>query len=239
MEMAFRTETKAGARVMFRIALMCPMLPFPALAQTGTYEVRHLHLHNGGMGTLRMNENSISFEERGKQAKHSRQWKYDDIQELVLGAETLRIVTYEDPRWDLGRDRVWTFDRLPAALAKDWYPILSKSLDRRFVAALADERVEAEWQIPVKLVHGRSGSQGAILAGADRVVYKSGQPGESRTWRIGDIENVSSSDPFDLTITTHEREFRFQLKQALPGRRFDEMWRRVNQAKGLQILSAK
>src|SRR5205085_2013298 len=140
--------------------------------------------------------------------------------------ERLRIVTYEDQRWEPGHDRVWEFDGLPAALAGDWYPIFSLKLDQRFVAALADERVKPEWQIPVKLVHARGGSQGFLQAGTGRIVYKSDQPGESRTWRIGDIQNVGSSDPFDLTITTRERDFRFQLRQALAASRFDDLWRR-------------
>jgi hypothetical protein len=236
--MAFRTETKAGACIILWLTLLLAMLMSPAFAETRTYEVRHVHFHHGGQGVLRIDENSISFEERGKQAKHSRQWKYDDIQQLVLGPEAMRIVTYEDSRWELGRDRVWLFDQLPTDLAEEWYPILSRRLDRRFVAALADEQAKPKWQIPVKLAHGRGGSQGVLLAAIGQVVYKSVQPGESRTWRMGDIENVSSSGPFDLTITTQEREFRFQLKQALSPARFDEMWRRVNQANGLLILSS-
>jgi hypothetical protein len=184
-----------------------------------------------------MDENSISFEESGKQAKHSRTWKFDDIQELILGPGTLRIVTYEDNRWELGRDRVYVFDRMPASLAADWYPVFRARLDARFVAALADDQAKPEWEIPAKLVHGRSGSQGVVLVGADSVVYRSSQPGESRTWRTGDLENVSSSGAFDLTITTHEREFRFQLKQAMGEERYQELWMRVNQAQGLQILS--
>src|SRR5690349_8720617 len=139
MEMAFRTETKAGTRVTLWLTLLMAMFLTPAFAETRTYEIRHVHLHHGGQGVLRIDENSISFAERGKQAKHSRQWKYDDIQQLVLAPETLRIVSYEDARWELGRDRVWLFDRLPADLAKEWYPILSRRLDRRFVAALAEE----------------------------------------------------------------------------------------------------
>ncbi len=231
--MAFRSKAKTCARVISGLALA-----FPMWAQTGTYEVRHRHLHGGAQGVLRIDADFLSFDEGGKQAKHSRQWKFEDIQELVLAPDTLRIVTYEDERWELGRDRVWVFDRLAAAIAIDWYPIFSKKLDQRFVAALADEKVNPEWRIPVKLTHGRGGSQGALLIGTDGVVYKSGQPSQSRTWRIADIENVASSDPFDLTITTHERDFRFQLKEALSRPRFDELWQRVNRASGLQILSS-
>lgn len=200
------------------------------------YDVRHAHLRNGGAGVLRIDETSITFEEPGKHAKHSRTWKYDDIQELILGPEKLRIVTYEDNRWELGRDRVYVFNKLPASLAVDWYPVFRAKLDARFVAALADDLVKPEWQMPAKLVHGRGGSQGVLLVGADRLVYKSGLEGESRTWRIGDVENVSSSGAFDLTITTYERAFRFQLKQALGEERYQALWLRVNQARGLGVL---
>lgn len=224
--MAFRTQAKTGARMIAMLLLALPMR-----AQTSTYEVRQ--------GTLHIDAGFIEFKERGKHSKRSRRWSYDDIQELTLAAETLRIVSYENPRWGVGRDRVWAFDRLPAAVAKDWYPVFSRKLDQRFVAALADETVKAEWQVPVKLVRGRGGSQGVLTVGADRVVYKTARPGESRTWHTAYLENVASSDPFDLTITTRERDFRFQLKQALPGARFDELWRRVNQANELQILKGE
>ena len=48
--------------------------------------------------------------------------------------------------------------------------------------------------------------------------------GASRTWRYQDIENISSSGPFQLTITTFERAkthygdlkgFNFELKRPL------------------------
>jgi hypothetical protein len=194
-------------------------------------------MRHGVPGTLRIDDSSISFEEGGRQAKHSRTWKYDDIQELTLGPDTLRIVTYEDNRWELGRDRVYLFDKVPASLAADWYPVFRARLDQRFVAALADEAFKPEWQIPAKLTHGRSGSQGVLLVGAEGAVYRSGQAGESRTWRMADLENVSSSGAFDLTITTHEREFRFQLKHALDGARYQQLWTSVNRARGLRILT--
>ena len=222
--MAFRTETKTGARV-----IVCLGLALAAVAQTRTYAVHD--------GILRIDADSISFEARGKHAKRSRIWKYDDIQQLVLGPDTLRIVSYEDERWRFGRDRVWRFDHVPADLARDWYPVFAKTLDQRFVAALADESVHPDWQLPAKLLHGRSGSQGELLFSPTIIVYKSEQPGESRTWRMTDLRNVATSDPLDLTLTTHERTFRFQLKHTLPDARFDELWRRINETNGLQILS--
>ena len=78
-------------------------------------------------------------------------------------------------------------------LAAEWYPVFRARLDERFVAALADETLKPDWQIPVKLTHGRAGSQGMVLVGEEGVVYKSSEAGESRTWRMRDLENVSSS----------------------------------------------
>jgi hypothetical protein len=78
-----------------------------------------------------------------------------------------------------------------------------------------------------------------ILVGRDRVVFRTTTDGQSRTWRIGDIDSVSSSGPFDFTITTYENDFRFELKQVLPEARYEELWRTVNRAKGLQILNRK
>jgi hypothetical protein len=230
--MAFRTETKTGALLIMGLSLAGGLW-----AQAGTYEVRHKHLRNGGTGTLRIDGASISFEERGK-PKHTVSWKLGDIQELELGVDSLRIVSYEDNRWQLGRDRVYVFDRLPAKVAADWYPVFRERLDQRFVAALADEQLKATWQIPVKLMQGRGGSQGVLLVGVDGVVYKTGRAGESRTWRVSDLVNISSSDAFDLTITTRERDFRFRLKQVLPEAQYNELWRRVNMAHGLQILGS-
>jgi hypothetical protein len=229
--MAFRTEAKACAGI-----AACVILSATLAAAPPVYDVEHQHLRHGGAGTLRVDEDSIEFQERSKEAKHSRTWKYDDIQELTLGPDSLRIVTYEDQRWKLGRDRVYVFEKLPANFAAEWYPVFRTRLDARFVAALADEGLKPEWQLPVKLAHGRSGSQGVLLVGEEGVVYKSVEAGESRTWRMRDLENVSNSGAFDLTISTYEREFRFQLKHAIDEAQYQKLWLRVNQAHGLQIL---
>jgi hypothetical protein len=242
--MVFRSETETGSRGgglrIWRRALCAAFLLAPlAFSQQGAWPVRHQHLRGGAVGTLRVTADSIAFEERDKKdhlTAHSRQWKYDDIQQLTLGAKTLRIVTYEDRRLEFGRDREFVFDRLPSTLVAALYSGWRDRLDARFVAALADDRIHAEWQVQVKLLHGRNGSQGVLLFGADRIVYKTPQGEESRTWRMGDIENVSSSAPFDLTVTAHEGEFRFQLKEVLAEDRYNRLWRQISRSHGLETL---
>jgi len=86
-----------------------------------------------------------------------------------------------------------------------------------------------------------------LQVGSEAIVYKSEKEGESRTWRYEDIENVSSSGPFQLTVTTFERAkshygdrkgFNFQLKQRLDEDRYNDLWLRLNQSKGLKILTS-
>jgi hypothetical protein len=212
-----------------------------------SFPVRHRHVRNGAEATLRISDDGISFEETGKPKTHSRQWRFEDIEQLTLGPAVLRILTYEDKRWLPGRDRVFVFDYLPKDLAAHLYPTFSRRLDQRFVAALADEQVRPLWELPVKLLHRRLGSQGVLIVGSDRVVYRTSSAEESRTWRMIDIDAVSSSGPFDLTMTSFERsganyagrkDFHFELKRALTELEFNSLWRQVNQTKGLKILNS-
>ena len=91
------------------------------------------------------------------------------------------------------------------------------------------------------------GDEGVLQVGPDEIVYKSADKAESRTWRYEDIENISSSGPFQLTITTFERAkthygslkgFNFELKQRLEEARYNDLWLRLNQSKGLKILNS-
>src|SRR5438445_9526953 len=104
--MAFRIEKRIGAFLMLCAA---------AWGQPLNYRVRHKHLHGGAIGTLRVGDDSVSFDEKGK---HTREWKFEDIQQLSLNSAGLRILTYEDRKWLLGRDREYVFDRLLEDLAK-------------------------------------------------------------------------------------------------------------------------
>lgn len=199
------------------------------------YEVRHKHNRKGAPATVVFTDSGVSFED----AKHKASWKYEDIQRLELSPAELTIITYDDSKWQLGRDRRYEFDQLPKDMAAQLYPNLYARLDARFVPELPDAFVEPVWQAPAKVLHGWSGAQGTLKVGADRVVFESTKPGDSRTWRYSDITNFSSAGPFELTLTSLDGSTRFQLKQALPENRFNELWRRINQANGLQSFHSQ
>ena len=216
-----------------------------ATAQNYTFEVRHRHWHGGAKGILQISPVSIAFEEKSKGATHSRAWQYQQIQQLALARNELHILTYEDSNWKLGRDREYVFDRLPEGFTSQVCPLFSRNLDQRFVAAVANLSESPEWKTGAKLTQGVHGTPGTLELARDRVVFDAGKREESRTWRMSDIENVSSSGPFDLTLTTAEksglfrdsmRQFHFQLQSKLTEEQFNELWRQVNRHQGLRFL---
>ncbi len=234
--MAFRTEKRTDIVAVLALAIAPALFAQKELR----FEVRHDHLWKFGAGTLVITERGVSFQELTpkKQVKHAFELNYQDIQELKLSADKLTLVTYQDRKWRLGLDKEYEFTITPGHSFSEAYALLKDRLDQRFVAAVADEQTQPLWEIPVKLLGLVSGSEGVLEVGADRIVYKTAKQGQSRTWRYGDIENISSSGPFQLTLTTYERAkshygnlkgFNFQLKQALEEKRFNLIWRRLHQ----------
>lgn len=207
----------------------------------------------GNPGALTITDKGVSFEESYAEKKkpkhpHAWTWAYQDIQQLEIAPREVRVLTYKDNRWKLGADREYRFDLLPSEDSfAGAYQLLKDRLDQRFVAALADKEIQALWVIPVKLQGRIQGSEGVLQVGADRIVYSTDKKDTSRTWRYEDIENISSSGPFQLTLTTYERAtahygnlkgFNFQLKKRLDEKKYNALWRRLNQEKGLDLLTA-
>jgi len=228
--MAFRTQT---ATLIVLIASQ-----FAAQAEDLSFAVRHEHLHKGGEGVLTFTDEIVRWEETRK-LQHSRSWRYAEIQRLELAPGHVRILTYEDVGWQLGRDREYRFDHLPPDLAARVHPFLTARLDQRYLAHVADSSVKPVWELPAKLLLGRSGSNGSLKVAASQIVFDGGEHGESRTWELSDVTNVNSSDPFELTITTIEGENRVQLKAALAEDRYQELWRTISQFHGLNVFQSK
>jgi len=248
--MVFRRQTKPGSCLalygLSAVAVLAPLAP----AQTYRYEVRHQHLPGGALGTLQISRDSVSFEEHAKNG-HSKKnkgeayiWRMDEIQQLTVGGSEVRVLTYEDSKWKLGRDREYVFDQLPRDLAIEVFPALTRILDQRFVAALPDKRAP-EWKLGAKLDRGLSGAVGSLVLTDEELIFETKKPDESRSWRLKDIDNVSTTGPLDLTVSTSEksglfrggmRQFHFQLQQALPDDQYNELWRRLNRTKGLTFL---
>ncbi len=221
-----------GRRLIVLVALV------PALASAVEFEVRHDHIRKGCAGTLTIDERGVTYRE-AVEKRHPHDWTcdYSNIQQFELSAKRIRILTYEDNKWRLGADREYTFTALGGSDFSSVYALLNDRLDQRFVAELADPGVHPMWEIPVKHLGRIGGSEGLLIVGETHIVYQTGRKDEARTWRYGDLDNISTSGPFNLTLTTFERawshygnrkDFNFQLKEPLDERKYDELWRRLN-----------
>ena len=244
---------KTSRRIGLFVALL--LVISPAGATELNYDVRHHREVRDHFGVLTINEKGVSFQQVPAKARHSKKppklegfrLDYQDVQELWVSPDRLVVVTYKDRKVLLGLDKEFEFFLPKDKSFSDAYALLKDKLDRRFVAAVADSVPGMLWEIPVKLLGVIQGSEGVLQAGPDRIVYKTDILRQSRTWRYQDIENISTSGRYQLTLTTYERArthygsmkgFNFQLKQPLDDKRFEAIWKHLNQDKGLEFLTS-
>ena len=206
----------------------------------------------GDAGTLTIDDSGVSFQKQYKEGKAPKrpvawQWKYADIQQLTVSPRSLTVLTYKDNNWKFGADRQYKFDLVSGSGFENAYQLLKTRLDQRFIAVVADSPVTVLWETGVKRLVGWGGDEGVLQVGTDQITYKSEKKSASRTWRYEDIDNISSSSPFSLTLTTFQRDksdygsrkqFTFRLKQRLEETRYNDMWLRLNQSKGLRVLNS-
>ena len=203
------------------------MILAATLASATQFTVRHEHLRGGCAGTMTVDENGVRF--TGAK-KHAWSWKYEDIQELRLAPESIYILTYKDSKLRLGKDREYNFSgKIPA---EELYALLRERMDQRFVAAVGQAIGLPTWSLPVKHLRPIVGSEGTLAFGAEAIVYSTPAKTESRTWRYSDIESIGSSGPFQLTITTLEKGFNFQLKQPITEARYNQLWLQIEKKNG-------
>jgi hypothetical protein len=204
---------------------ICLILSSVAWAQQ--FPARHRHRNGFCAGTLTVDENGIRF--KGPKG-HAWSWAYGDMQQLTLSRGSIHILSYKDSSWRLGSDVAYTFTgEFPiAALERQW----SAKLDQRFVAAVSLEDASGlpDLQFPVRQLALTKGTQGILTFGANAVVYDT--PLAPRTWRYTDIQFISSAGPFQLTITTLEKQFNFQLKQAITEPTYNQLWLEIEKKNG-------
>jgi hypothetical protein len=205
-------------------------------AASAQFPAHHPHLHGGCDGTLTVDENGVAFT---GQKGHAWRWKLEDIEELRLAPDRVTVLTYVDNQWLLGRDRRYTFlGKVPAA---ELYVLLRPSMEKRLVAEIATPINSPAWSIAVKHLGRVAGSQGTLAFGENAVVYTTASKDDSRTWLYSDIDTISTSGPFQLTITTFERErlqygdrrgFNFQLKEPIAEAKYNQLWLQVERKNG-------
>jgi hypothetical protein len=234
MEMEFRTQARVIA-VLTGLAV--------SASQGFDLPARWNRFLRSPQGTLSFSATDVSF--LSADGKHRLSFPLQEVQQLYISAERVAVLTYEDRKLHLGRDRKYEFDRLPPGFAEKVYPLLHPQLGARLVAAIRGPDFPAEYEIPVKLLRSWGGPEGRLAVGGELIAFRSPESEASRFWWIHELDSISRSSPMDLTIMAFERtsfsrlaprEFRFQLKEPLPEERYHRLWRRINRAKGLKIF---
>ncbi len=190
--------------------------------------VRHDHDPWGSCtGELTVTPNGVRYHSEDKK-EHSREWAWTDIQTVDrLSVDRFSILTYEDQKWLLGRDRPWDFtvlDPEAGGLTDQLFEVIRKN-EPRPVVDRVPKQIRADYEIPVKHLHTFGGCEGVLEFSRDWIVYRTDHKEDARSWKRGkDVMSIWSTGPFDLELEVYEREgedllrtrrFRFELKEPL------------------------
>jgi hypothetical protein len=204
-----------------RKTAICLILTGAAWAQQ--FPAHHRHLRKFCAGTLTVDEEGLTF--RGPK-HHVWSWPYQEIQQLTLTPQSIHILSYRDSSLKLGKDKAYMFtgDFPAETLYRRW----SAKLDQRFVAAVSTE--QSGITFPAKQLGPIKGTDGDLTFATETVTYDS--PSAPRTWRYTDIQSISSAGPFQLSLTTLEKQFRFQLKRPITENTYNQLWLDIEKKNG-------
>ena len=207
-----------------RQAAICLILAGSVWAQqipAEQFPVRHQHLRKYCKGTLTVDAKGITFQS----SKHDTwNWPYQDIQQLTLTPESIHILSYKDRSLILGKDVTYNFTGvIPSA---ELYARWNAALDQRFVAEVDVAGERPGLKFPAKLLDFTKGTESTLVFAQDLVGFG------AHTWRYSDIQSIASSGPFQLSITTLEKQFRFQLKQPINESTYNQLWLEIEKKNG-------
>ncbi len=207
----------------------------PSRAQTFEYAVKHRHMGKDCRGTLKITPGGVEY--KASRAKDSRTWKFDEIRTLEVKSPTeISVVTYEDQKRWFGKDKVFEFTLLDKKATPGLGAFLLSRVKRPMeLAVIPEEGATPAFQIPVKHLHTVVGALGVLRIYADRIVFQSSKTGDSRYWRLADIERVSQPDRFRFQIVSYvpkaggpTEAYNFQLMDDLPKGVLDYLWVRLH-----------
>jgi hypothetical protein len=208
----------------------------PAAAQT--FPVIHKKaLWPDGRGELILTPESIEFRASEKE-KNSRKWSYTDIQYLDrVSTKELVILSYEDLKWELGRDREFRFLLTEGEIGDELFETLQARLNRPSTDRVVRDVAAAVYEAPVKHLHSLGGCEGQLLFTDRTAIYKTSHGQDSREWRLDtDVESVWSQDPYHLEIHVYEnnrtefsrtRVYKFVLKAPLDSEFYSGLKRKL------------
>jgi len=212
------------------------LAPVIAAAQSFEFPVERERLLQNHRGMLVITPDGIEY--RTSQKSESRSWRYTDIQQIKIESPTeLEVLTYEDQRRMLGRDRIYRFRLLEGKITPEVSALLMAKAPRTVATSVPPVTGgEPKYETAVKHLHAFGGCEGALKIYPDHMTFGSTNKLEhSRYWRYSDLQSFSHPTRYRFDITTFEDKFGgptkvydFQLKEDLPASAYDYIWVRVN-----------
>jgi hypothetical protein len=227
------SKTSIWSRLL--LVLVFGMLAAPiSRAQSFEFAVRHHHLLRDCRGTLKISAAGVEYQT--PHPKDARKWKFEEIQTIEVNSPTwISLVTYEDQKRYAGKDRVFEFELLAEKAKPELSVFLLQQVKRPMVLAVLPEAGNPAFEIPVKHLHIITGAAGVLKIYPDRIVFQSARLGDSRLWRLSDIERFSQPDRYRFQIVSYvpkaggpTEAYNFQLMGDLPQGVYDYLWVRLH-----------
>ena len=206
-----------------------------SLAQSFEYAVKHHHTIKDCRGTLKITAEGVEYQ--ASRSNDSRKWTFDGIRNLEIKSPTeIAVITYEDQmRW-AGKDKVFAFTLLDKKATPELSEFLLAHVKRPMELAVFPEETEKPaFELRVKHLHTIVGAMGVLRIYSDKVIFQSSKEGDSRYWRLSDIERCSQPDRYRFQIVSYLPQaggptevFNFQLMGDLPDGVYDYLWVRLH-----------
>ena len=215
------------------ILLLASLFWLPLAAAQTSFEVIHKkRFWQDGRGEIVISAEGIAF--RAAEEKNSRRWAYSDIQYFDRVSEREFVVlSYEDEKWKLGRDRQFRFVVTSGKLTDALFASISRWLGRPVTDRVFRNSAETDYQLPVKHLHSFGGCEGRLVFTPETVSYSSEHVKDARVWRLDrDVESVWSSSPYHLELHVYDnnrrefsrtRVYKFDLKRPLDPSRYRDL----------------
>jgi hypothetical protein len=216
-------------------AVVLLFLTASAPAADFDFAVRHAHTFKDCRGSLRFTDAGVEY--RASEAKDARSWTYEQILVIQVKSSTaITILTYEDQKRYLGKDRAFEFTLVERKVPADLSAFLLSKVKRpMLLTVLPEGEGKPAFEVRAKHLRTLGGAMGVLRVFEDRVVFQSEKEEDSRIWRLEDIQRFGHPDRFRFQITGYLQKaggptetYNFALLDDLPEGLYDYLWVRLN-----------
>ncbi len=177
-----------------------------------------------GKGEVQFSDDAIEF--KASKEKASRRWLYLDIQYFDrISEKEFVILSYEDAKWRLGRDRQYRFVLTEGELTDELFETISNRIGRPVTDRVVGDAPKEVVRLPVKHLHTFGGCEGELVFGDSTIFYVTDDAKDAREWKIDrDIDSIWALNRYQVELHVYDnnrrefsqtRVYRFQLKEPL------------------------